>query len=287
MNKTVTIYALLDPRDMRCRYVGKTKHDVQKRLRGHINDAKRRAGEIPRFRWINALEKSGVLPLAVVLEKVSADDWQAAEQMWVCEMRHRFPDLLNATDGGDGIHGHIHSEQTKRRQSEAARARYQDPEESRRTAQAVRAAFDRPEVKAKLKENARIKFSDPEFLKGLRERNKKVASTPEARLRISLLHKGKTLSDEAKKKIGDANRGRQWTPEQKKAASGRRAGQKHSPETIAKMRAAITPEMKAASADRMRIANAQRTPEQRQANSDRMKALWQQRKAMNGAMQNG
>lgn len=274
----VNIYALIDPRDGRCRYVGKTKNDLEKRLRGHINDAKRRPGEIARFRWINALAKSGVVPLIKTLEVVSPDDWQAAEQMWIHEMRARFPGLLNGTDGGDGIHGYQHSMAARRKIAEAHKALNSNIEHRLATSASVKAAFATDRGQAALKEAARKRWTDPEYRRKVVEGMRAAAGTDEARARTRALHTGKSVSQEARDKISLANKGKRRTDEQRKALSELRRGRRYSEEAKAKMRAAITPEMKAASAERLRQANLNRTPEQKRAISDRMKAIWKTRK---------
>lgn len=72
----VSIYVLVDPTTKEARYVGKTKHDIQHRLKGHLNDAVRRKFEnVPRFRWIRKLLSAGISPIALAVEVTSADEW--------------------------------------------------------------------------------------------------------------------------------------------------------------------------------------------------------------------
>lgn len=236
---TVQIYALVDPNTGVCRYVGKTKHSIEKRLKGHLSDAYRFNGKnIPRFSWINKLLSFGQKPKAILLEIVHDDDWQAAEQMWVHEMRGRFQGLLNATNGGDGIHGHQHSNETRLRQSESARRRYEKPGEKEKTSLSVRASFSTQEGKDALSSAAKKRWANPEYREALSSKLADRSRTPQSRARTSAIHKGKVVSAEQKAKISSANTGKRWTDEMREAASIRRLGKKHSPETIEKMKAA-------------------------------------------------
>ena len=234
----VTVYGLIDPRDRRCRYVGKTKHAIADRLRGHLSDARRRGSTLPRFRWINQLSNLGLKPEIVALEIVHENDWQTAEQMWVHEMRARFSGLLNATDGGDGIHGLVHSAATKRMQSVAAIARYQRPGERQKSGAAVKEALARPEVREKLRANAKVKCSDPAFLAALSKSAKEYANRPEVRAERSAALKGRVFTPEWRAKISESKRGQTASQETKAKLSAARIGRKHSEATKEKIRLA-------------------------------------------------
>lgn len=181
----VTIYALVDPRDQRCRYVGKTKHAVVKRLRGHLSDARRRGGRIRRFRWINDLVALGMQPTAIVLEQVHANDWQAGEQMWVAEMRARFPDLLNATAGGDGIHEHQHTAETRARMSVSAKARY----------------AKRPPKLPKIRRSTKGRVVSPEWRAKISASKMGQPRSEASRLKQAETRRGKKHSEDTKQKI--------------------------------------------------------------------------------------
>lgn len=234
---SVTIYGLIDPRSGRCRYVGKTKGDESKRLRAHICDAMRRGGEIPRFRWINQLLALGLTPQSVTLERVHEEDWRAAERMWIAEMRHRFHDLLNATDGGDGVHGYVHKKETRATQSAKAIARYQRLGEREKTGDSVRNALAKPDSHERLKLTAKVRSSDPKLRSKLSEKAREFASRPEVRAARSAALKGRVITPEWREKISIANKGRKPTAETRAKMSAARVGRRHSPETICKMRA--------------------------------------------------
>lgn len=93
------IYALIDPRDGRVRYIGKAK-DAQKRLKGHMRETRRRS---PLYSWIASLKKQGLQPSCEIL-LTCVGDWCEAEKRLIAEYREKFSDLLNLADGGDEPH---------------------------------------------------------------------------------------------------------------------------------------------------------------------------------------
>lgn len=234
----ITIYALVDPRDHRCRYVGKTKHTPEQRLKGHLADARRRGGCIARFRWINQVLAAGNTPRAITLAVVHPEDWQAAEQMWVSEMKARFPDLLNATAGGDGIHEHRHTPETRERQATAARQRYRDPAERTRSGAAVRKAYENPETRARLGVAVKAALSTPEVKARLSAAQLKSCARPEVKEKRSKALKGRVFSPEHRQRISDSRRGKPLSETVIARIAAGHVGLKHSEETKAKMRAA-------------------------------------------------
>jgi len=232
---SVSIYVLIDPRDGHARYVGKTKLDIQKRLLGHLSDARRDRKNIARFIWIKRLVALSLLPEIDLLEIVDDCNWQEAEQFWIAFLRGSGCDLLNATAGGDGIHNHKHTEETRRKQSEAAKRRYQIPGERERSGAAVRAAYEDPEKRELL----RLAWfrRDPAKRMRFSEIGVAISRTPEGRERLSRISKGRVVSAETRKKISEKAIGRRWSDEQRAKCSERRKGKKHSEETKAKISA--------------------------------------------------
>lgn len=88
------IYALVDPRDGRIRYVGKA-NDPRLRLRRHVvgrNEGNRKA------EWILELWSKGLRPKLRILEEVPHAEWQDAEKRWIAKLKPP----LNSLDGGNG-----------------------------------------------------------------------------------------------------------------------------------------------------------------------------------------
>lgn len=118
MSNAIFIYGLTDPRDKNhVRYVGKTKN-LPGRLAGHLKDAKR--GIVNhKCKWIRKLLEDGVTPCISILDVASLDTWVDSEMRWISILRSEGHKLTNATDGGEGMCGHVPSEETRRRMSAA------------------------------------------------------------------------------------------------------------------------------------------------------------------------
>lgn len=229
------IYALIDPETRLCRYVGKTKGRSCQRLKSHISDARRNTA-VPRFRWINKLALSGKCPEVIDLEETTDNGWQEAEQFWIAYMRALGSPLLNATDGGDGIHGHKHSAETRAKQRVAAFRLLADEDLAKRRSESLKRAFSSPEVRIAVSERLKISHSRPEVRAKISEKAKAYASLPEVRQRMSERRKGVKMSDESKAKVGAANRGRVFTKEQRARMSAAQTGRKKSEESKQKLR---------------------------------------------------
>jgi hypothetical protein len=104
-NGLVSIYALAEGPNDPPRYVGKTMHWLHQRYRAHISEA-RKGTRRPVYTWIRKLLQQGKEPTLVWLENVkSNEDWQERESYWISKFRAEGVDLLNLTDGGEGVPG--------------------------------------------------------------------------------------------------------------------------------------------------------------------------------------
>lgn len=111
--RSVLIYALTYPGTDRVRYVGKTVRSPRKRHNEHIMDAMRKA-RLPVHRWIRSLYERGSWSCLWHLERVpESEDWAARERHWIKKFREEGHDLLNLTDGGEGLPGHTRSPETR------------------------------------------------------------------------------------------------------------------------------------------------------------------------------
>lgn len=106
------IYGLIDPRDDELRYIGKA-NDVDSRLKDHIKAAKaNKSRKIAR--WIRGLLSKDLVPNLILLAPTSEADWRNDEREWIQAMRLAGFNLLNMTDGGDGVSGEAAREAGKR-----------------------------------------------------------------------------------------------------------------------------------------------------------------------------
>lgn len=137
---TVFIYILIDPRDNEIRYVGKTIQSLSDRLCGHRSEA-RRGEKNWRSNWVRQLLRLGYDPRIVLVQEVPRSDWNAAENYWIGYYRSIGCRLTNGTEGGeDGpvftpevrakrsvamlgqgnpFFGQTHTQETRRKLSEA------------------------------------------------------------------------------------------------------------------------------------------------------------------------
>lgn len=159
--KPTRIYGLVDPRDGRTRYVGKTVCRLQRRLNGHLQWAREhpRACHSP---WIMELAALGLKPQIVLLEEVAVGTfWATREMFWIAEYRRLHPDLLNISDGGDGPLGMEHTPELRERFRQMTNARYADPEERRKTGEKSKAYWT-PEARMAQAARMRAQWGDPE-----------------------------------------------------------------------------------------------------------------------------
>lgn len=130
------IYALIDPRDGRVRYVGKTVKTAQERLKDHLW-SRPKSIKRPLYRWITELLASHVFPQIVVLQEVGFPGIDRVEQLkaidtaereWIAHFRATGAALLNLTAGGNGCHGRKLSAESIAKISAANRARVRTSE---------------------------------------------------------------------------------------------------------------------------------------------------------------
>lgn len=103
--REVLIYALTYPGTDAVRYVGKTVRSPRKRHNEHIMAALNNP-RLPVHRWVASLYKRGMWSCLWHLERVpEGQDWAARERHWITKFRAEGHDLLNLTDGGEGLPG--------------------------------------------------------------------------------------------------------------------------------------------------------------------------------------
>lgn len=93
---TVYIYVLVDPRDNRVRYVGKSINP-KARLQNHLS---KNSGNELKDAWLHELKSLGLKPEMKIIDKCKSYDWQSHEIYWIKEYRRKEKDLTNLSDGG-------------------------------------------------------------------------------------------------------------------------------------------------------------------------------------------
>lgn len=128
--KTGIIYVLIDPLVRKCRYIGKTIKSAQTRLNQHIADAKI-GRKSHKNNWIRKLLKTGNIPEIKIIACDLESRLSELEKSYIKEFRQEGHPLTNGTDGGEGISGWHHSEETRQKLSQAAQNRLPISQETR------------------------------------------------------------------------------------------------------------------------------------------------------------
>jgi len=99
------------------RYVGKTKRDLDRRWYEHVTHSHGGSEAMALYR---AIRKHGpdAFDLSVLEECDTEEQLDEAEKRWIRELG-TFGREYNMTEGGDGLKGYRHTEETKRRMSES------------------------------------------------------------------------------------------------------------------------------------------------------------------------
>lgn len=95
------IYALVDPRSLVVRYVGQST-DPLKRLSLHLAPRSLKV-ENARNRWLRELLSLSLRPICVILQTPAPERWADAERAWIVQGRMIGWELVNTSDGGEGV----------------------------------------------------------------------------------------------------------------------------------------------------------------------------------------
>ena len=101
------IYGLVDlkRKHYQVRYIGKTIFTVKKRLANHFKDANYGKKICHRIKWIKWMQKNNRIITTVILARVPIEELNNKEIEIIKSYRDRGYDLVNGTDGGDGMNG--------------------------------------------------------------------------------------------------------------------------------------------------------------------------------------
>lgn len=100
MRKYTYIYVLKDPISNEVRYVGKSNKPTE-RFYNHMNRHKDK--NTHKRNWIEKLRKNGLKPKYEVIDKVLIEEWQEKEKYYIEKYIKDGCNLLNCTNGGDGL----------------------------------------------------------------------------------------------------------------------------------------------------------------------------------------
>ncbi len=243
MNETTFIYGLFDPRNYSLRYIGKSDNP-DLRLKQHIFFATNNA-ETYKDNWIRSLLSEGLEPSCEILEEVSLDVWQDAEQAWIADCKRFGLNLVNGTNGGDGFAGGMSSEVKAKLSESHLGKKFSDQHRQRmkeswdrRKAQygesgSTKDALDKANAKKR-----KWREENKEAFDKLNEAKRGKPRSEETKEKLRQANLGKKISEETRQKMSIANRGsippmkgKKWPPEMIELFRERSTGRPQSEET--------------------------------------------------------
>jgi len=152
----IIIYALSDPKTPSdYRYVGKTEKSMAHRLGRHrYRSIKHPHTHIAR--WLRSID---LKPKVTVITVTDLDHWEADERYWIAQLRFLGYRLTNATDGGEGLSGRTHTEETKRKMSNSALGRTASLETKAKMSEVAKSRVYSDETRSKLSKAAKNQWS--------------------------------------------------------------------------------------------------------------------------------
>lgn len=187
------IYILIDPETNQVRYIGKTK-SLKRRYNQHISECSKLKSH--KNNWLLSLKNKNLRPEMVVIDETDKNDWIFLEQWYIQLYRSWGYRLTNLTDGGEGVYGHVHSEQTRNKISQGNKGKKVSDETKKKISEAFKGKKLSEEDKLKRSEAAKKRGISPETKAKMLESRKKnpLKHSEESRLRIS--QKLKTIANE-------------------------------------------------------------------------------------------
>lgn len=260
MQTTTFIYALIDPITEEVRYIGKSNNPRKR----YINHTTSHHFQVHKSNWIKKLQSQGMQPILLILEEVPISNWQERERYWISYYREHGCNLINRTDGGDGLTKL--SPEHRAKIGLAGKGKKRSPKTKERCKTAAQNRSASPEWRAKLSESAKKRPPmSPETRAKIAATKKAQAATPEGRANIAKMQKarpskqspeilakksetmkakyeaGWDIGEEGRTKISVAKKGVPRSPEVIAKMSAGRKGKgtgPHSPEHLAKISAA-------------------------------------------------
>jgi group I intron endonuclease len=110
----IFIYGIFNPDEPNnIRYVGKTKKNINERLKEHIYLGKKNIKR-PLYLWINKLLQNNKSPEIMIIEETNDKEWVEKEIFWI--KHHKISNnLLNLTDGGESNLNYVPTEETRKK----------------------------------------------------------------------------------------------------------------------------------------------------------------------------
>ena len=153
----------------------------------------------------NARKKYGIEAFGFeILKECEDDELDYWEKYYIKELNTKAPYGYNLTDGGEGMTGYTHSEETRKKISDAKKGKKQSEEAKKKRSEALKGKHLSEEAKKKLSEAQKGEKNNM-YGKHHSEETKKKMSDARKGKKSNMY--GKNHTDEAKKKISEAKKG--------------------------------------------------------------------------------
>ena len=189
---TTNIYSLRDEFGI-TRYIGKTIKPLHQRLAQHLLVARNNSHSHHCSNWIRSMIRNKISPTIHLIESVVGDGCES-ERGWILIMRSMGWPLVNTTNGGEGVVGLRHSDDTKAKWSAARKGKNLGHEVSDETRRKIGLAHKGK----KISQQHRQALSRA-------NKGKKISESTKSKLHFAFL--GRSFSDSTRAKISDAKRG--------------------------------------------------------------------------------
>ena len=229
--KSASIYEIIFPNNKR--YIGKTSlENPEDRIQQHFNDAQKGSKLLVH----NAIRKYGQNNITINwlhYKCVSESDLNDLERYYIAQKKTN--DLqfgYNMTEGGEGVKGWKHSEESKEKIREAQKEYSKNPEVRKKRSEVHKGKVVTEETRQKMSDaqkgkkpskesndkrskTLKIHWSNPE----VRSKHKEIINTPEIKQKKAEAQKGKKHSEETKQKLSVIQTGRKLSEETKQKIS--------------------------------------------------------------------
>lgn len=115
--KRALIYSLSHPETGEIRYVGMTFGTLKNRLSAHISRARQKIDNTHKSNWIRKILRQEMRPKIEMLELAPVGKHIEREKWWIKKFGRK--NLVNSTDGGEGMLGYKHTDEAKKKISKA------------------------------------------------------------------------------------------------------------------------------------------------------------------------
>ena len=128
----ISIYSLSNPADGIVRYIGRTKAKLGTRLVQHCSEARVLRHKNKRTCWIKSVMETGVRPEIQEIDLVPENQVSFFERHYIKLFKSFGANLVNDTEGGEGVKGRKMTEENKKQISRSLKGRVFSEEHRKR-----------------------------------------------------------------------------------------------------------------------------------------------------------